>query len=122
MYGTVAAPEGITDPPIDDLLDKVDSKYALVIYASKRARQINTYNAQLQEGLLEFVGPLVPSAQEDKSLSISLREISEGMLTITSSEEHAAAQAQRFAAAEEQSAELPAELDPSAELDAPTEA
>lgn len=122
MYGTVAAPEGITDPPIDDLLEKVDSKYALVIYASKRARQINTYNAQLQEGLLEFVGPLVPSNQEDKSLSISLREISEGMLTITSAEEHAAAQAQRYAAAEDQAGELPAELDPSAEVDASPEA
>jgi DNA-directed RNA polymerase subunit omega len=83
MYGTVAAPEGITDPPIDELLDKVDSKYALAIYAAKRARQINTYNAQLQEGLLEFVGPLVPAAQEDKPLSIALREINEGMLTLT---------------------------------------
>lgn len=83
MSGTVAEPEGITDPPIDDLLDKVDSKYALVVYAAKRARQINTYNAQLQEGLLEFVGPLVPAAQEDKPLSIAMREIDKGMLTLT---------------------------------------
>ena len=83
MAGTVAAPEGITDPPIDDLLEKVDSKYALVVYAAKRARQINTYNAQLQEGLLEFVGPLVPAAQEDKPLSIAMREIDKGMLTLT---------------------------------------
>ncbi|HYI32088.1 MAG TPA: DNA-directed RNA polymerase subunit omega, partial [Glaciibacter sp.] len=30
-------PTGIIDPPIDDLLTKVDSKYALVIFASKRA-------------------------------------------------------------------------------------
>ncbi len=82
-FGTVAEPEGITDPPIDDLLEKVDSKYALVVYAAKRARQINTYNAQLQEGLLEFVGPLVPAAQEDKPLSIAMREIDKGMLTLT---------------------------------------
>jgi len=87
LYGTVAAPEGITDPPIDDLLERVDSKYALVIYSAKRARQINTYNAQLQEGLLEFVGPLVPAAQEDKALSIAMREINEGMLTVTSIED-----------------------------------
>nr|MBA2323459.1 DNA-directed RNA polymerase subunit omega [Pseudonocardiales bacterium] len=33
-------PEGITNPPIDDLLDKASSKYALVIFAAKRARQI----------------------------------------------------------------------------------
>ncbi|MFC4555139.1 DNA-directed RNA polymerase subunit omega [Georgenia faecalis] len=82
MSGTVAQPEGITDPPIDQLLDSVDSKYALVINASKRARQINAYNSQLQEGLLEFVGPLVPAAQNDKPLSISLREINEGLLTV----------------------------------------
>lgn len=82
-----ALPEGITNPPIDDLLGQVSSKYALVIYAAKRARQINTYNAQLQEGLLEFVGPLVPAAQEDKPLSIAMREINEGMLTLTPIEE-----------------------------------
>ena len=29
---------GIIDPPIDNLLDRVESKYELVIYASKRAR------------------------------------------------------------------------------------
>ncbi len=52
MSGTVAAPEGITDPPIDELLAAADSKYALVIYAAKRARQINAYYAQLNEGLL----------------------------------------------------------------------
>jgi DNA-directed RNA polymerase omega subunit len=40
---------GIIDPPIDELLSKVDSKYALVIFASKRARQINDYYADLHE-------------------------------------------------------------------------
>lgn len=84
LSGTIAQPTGITNPPIDDLLRTVDSKYALVIYAAKRARQINSYNAQLQEGLLEFVGPLVPAAQEDKPLSIAMREIDEGMLQIES--------------------------------------
>lgn len=34
---------GIIDPPIDDLLEKVDSKYALVVFAAQRARQINDY-------------------------------------------------------------------------------
>ncbi|MGC5616893.1 DNA-directed RNA polymerase subunit omega [Georgenia sp. Z1491] len=87
MAGTVAEPIGITDPPIDELLTTVDSKYALVIYAAKRARQINTYNQQLQDGLLEFVGPLVPSAPEEKSLSIALREINAGQLTLTRTED-----------------------------------
>ncbi len=43
MAGTIAKPEGITNPPIDELLAKVESKYSLVVYASKRARQINAY-------------------------------------------------------------------------------
>lgn len=80
MAGTVASPTGITDPPIDDLLDRADSKYALVIYASKRARQINSYYAQLQEGLLENVGPLVDTKSQEKPLSIAMREINKGLL------------------------------------------
>src|SRR5581483_9106652 len=34
-------------PRIDELLDQVDSRYALVIVAAKRARQINNYHHQL---------------------------------------------------------------------------
>lgn len=80
MAGTVAQPEGITNPPIDRLLETVDSKYALVLYASQRARQINAYYSQLGEGLLENVGPMVAAAPEEKPLSIALREMSEGLL------------------------------------------
>lgn len=79
-------PEGITNPPIDDLLDKVSSKYALVIYAAKRARQINDYYAQLGEGLLEYVGPLVEPGAREKPLSIALREIHGGLLEHTEGE------------------------------------
>ncbi len=75
-------PEGITNPPIDELLAVADSKYALVIYAAKRARQINAYYSQLGEGLLEYVGPLVESGAQEKPLSIALREINEGKLTV----------------------------------------
>ncbi|TFD60805.1 DNA-directed RNA polymerase subunit omega [Cryobacterium sp. Hh7] len=74
-------PTGIIDPPIDDLLSKVDSKYALVIFASKRARQINDYYADLHEGsLFDNVGPLVDSTVEDKPLSVALREINDDKL------------------------------------------
>lgn len=79
MTGTSAL-EGIINPPIDELLDVVDSKYGLVIMASKRARQINAYYAQLGEGLLEYVGPMVEARVQEKPLSIALREISEGLL------------------------------------------
>ena len=81
MSGTVANPTGITKPPIDDLLTKADSKYALVIYSAKRARQINAYYSQLQEGLLEYVGPLVESQVSEKPLSIALREINQDLVT-----------------------------------------
>jgi DNA-directed RNA polymerase subunit omega len=83
MAGTAASPEGITNPPIDELLDKTDSKYALVIYAAKRARQINAYYAQLGEGLLEYVGPLVETHVHEKPLSIAMREINANLLTST---------------------------------------
>jgi DNA-directed RNA polymerase subunit omega len=81
VSGTVAQPEGITDPPIDELLEATDSKYSLVIYAAKRARQINAYYSQLGEGLLEYVGPLVETEVQEKPLSIALREINSGLLS-----------------------------------------
>lgn len=83
MTGIVAQPEGITNPPIDELLEVAESKYALVIYASKRARQINDYYAQLGEGLLEYVGPLVETGVQEKPLSIAMREINGRLLTST---------------------------------------
>ena len=70
----------ITDPPIDDLLKAADSKYALVIYGAKRARQINAYYSQLGEGLLDHVGPLVETGVQEKPLSIALREVNAGKL------------------------------------------
>jgi len=80
--GTAARPEGITHPPIDELLDTVDNKYGLVLYAAKRARQINAYYSQLGEGLLEYVGPLVETHVQEKPLSVALREINSGLLTL----------------------------------------
>ena len=76
--GTIANPEGITNPPIDELLDKTSSKYSLVIFAAKRARQVNAYYSQLGEGLLEYVGPLVETTPQEKPLSIAMREINAG--------------------------------------------
>ncbi|MET0998924.1 MAG: DNA-directed RNA polymerase subunit omega [Marmoricola sp.] len=79
--GAQPVAEGITNPPIDDLLTKTDSKYKLVLYSAKRARQINAYYSQLGEGLLEYVGPLVDTHVQEKPLSIALREINEDLLT-----------------------------------------
>ncbi|GAB3270462.1 DNA-directed RNA polymerase subunit omega [Microbacterium lacusdiani] len=75
--------KGIIDPPIDELLDKVDSKYQLVIYGAKRARQINDYYTDLHEGnLFDNVGPLVDSSVEDKPLTIALHEIHQDKLRL----------------------------------------
>ena len=73
--------EGIVSPAIDTLLSKVDSKYQLVIFASKRARQINDYYSALHEGsLFNNVGPLVDSTVDEKPLTIAMREIEQDKL------------------------------------------
>ncbi|TDT33460.1 DNA-directed RNA polymerase subunit omega [Naumannella halotolerans] len=82
---------GITNPPIDILLTKVDSKYRLVLFAANRARQINSYYAQLGESLLENVGPLVDAGVTEKPLSIALREIEDGLLECEQIDPHAPA-------------------------------
>lgn len=86
-------PEGITYPAVEDLLEAVDSKYRLVLFAAKRARQINAYYAQLGEGLLESVGPLVETVPQEKPLSIALREIQAGQLEYTTIDPEAEAAA-----------------------------
>lgn len=86
MSGIVAQPEGITSPPIDDLLEHVDSKYALVIFAARRARQINSYQLQLEQNMIQFVGPVVDTEPDEKPLAIALREINEGLLTLEADE------------------------------------
>lgn len=78
--GVYDTPTGITDPPIDELLDRVSSKYALVIFAAKRARQINSFFQQEDEGVFEFVGPLVSQVDNQKPLTIALYEIEKGLL------------------------------------------
>ncbi len=86
LIGGYDTPLGITNPPIDELLQRASSKYALVIYAAKRARQINDYYNQLGEGILEYVGPLVEPGLQEKPLSIALREIHGDLLEYTEGE------------------------------------
>ena len=65
------------EPPIETLLETVDSKFTLVTLASKRARQINSYFNQLGEGLGAIVPPQVTSVAR-KPLSIALEEVAAG--------------------------------------------
>jgi DNA-directed RNA polymerase subunit omega len=67
------------DPPVESLLDKVDSKFTLVTLAAKRGRQINSYFNQLGEGLGAIVPPQVASVSR-KPLSIALEEIAAGKI------------------------------------------
>ena len=80
---------GIVSPSIDHLLntefdgEKV-SKYELVIFAAKRARQINDYYSALHEGsLFNNVGPLVETTIEEKPLTIAMHEIDQDKLALT---------------------------------------
>jgi DNA-directed RNA polymerase subunit omega len=55
-------------PSIDTLIDKVDSKYTLVIAAAKRARMLNEDS------------PRLVSSHSIKSVSIALEEIDSGKI------------------------------------------
>jgi DNA-directed RNA polymerase subunit omega len=88
MSGTTARPEGITNPPIDELIEIAGTKYQLVIYAAKRAREINAYYGQLDSGSFENTGPLLPAERTEKPMSIALREIEAGLLTYKRTDEN----------------------------------
>ena len=57
----------------------MDSRFTLVHLAAKRAREINSYYAQLGEGLGQHVPPLV-STDSNKPLSIALEEIAQAKI------------------------------------------
>ena len=67
------------EPPIESLLDKVDSKFTLVTLTARRGRQINSYFSQLGEGLGTVVPPQVTSLSR-KSLSIAMEEVAAGKI------------------------------------------
>ena len=69
----------LMEPRIEDLMEHVDSKFTLVILASKRAREINDYYNQLGEGLGRIVPPQVTSVSR-KPLSIALEEVEAGKI------------------------------------------
>ena len=78
----------LMEPRMEELLDRVGSKFTLVTLAAKRAREINDYYNQLGEGLGKIVPPQVTSVSR-KPLTISLEEI-ERRLAAAAAEEAAA--------------------------------
>jgi DNA-directed RNA polymerase subunit omega len=70
------------DLKIDELLDKVDSRYGLVVASAKRARQINEYTATLGlNDALGIPGPQVHTRSQHP-LSIAVEELREGKLEV----------------------------------------
>jgi DNA-directed RNA polymerase subunit omega len=67
----------VIHPRVDELLDNVDSRYALVIVAAKRARQINNYHHQLGEGIgFEDAPPPLIESRSKNYLTMALEEVS----------------------------------------------
>jgi len=64
-------------PKIDDLTAVVPSKYALVIIAAKRARQLNAYHHQLGEGLTETFAPPMVDSRSKNYLTMALEEVAQ---------------------------------------------
>ncbi|CAM2763124.1 DNA-directed RNA polymerase subunit omega [Fructilactobacillus fructivorans] len=58
-------------PPLEDLLKHVDSRYSLVMLASKRAEELD-----------QGAKPLLPHYKSVKSVGMALEEIAAGVLTI----------------------------------------
>lgn len=70
--------DGIRYPSIDQLVDKVGSKYKLVIGAAKRSKQLATIDPETGENFKV----LVDKPRNVKNLGIALEEIYEGKIII----------------------------------------
>jgi DNA-directed RNA polymerase subunit omega len=70
----------VINPRVDALLNNVDSRYALVIVAAKRARQINNYHHMLGEGSFDEAPPPMIESRSKNYLTMSLEEVAQGKL------------------------------------------
>ncbi len=66
-------------PPIEELLDRTESKFVLVTLAAMRSREITNYLGQLGGGIGASVPPQVVS-KLSKPLSIALEEVAAGKI------------------------------------------
>jgi DNA-directed RNA polymerase subunit omega len=67
-------------PRVDRLLEVVDSNYASVIVAAKRARQINSYYHNLGEGTFDEFPPPRVETRSKNYLTIALEEVEAGKI------------------------------------------
>ena len=69
------------EPRIDELMGNVDSRYALVVVAAKRARQINSYHHQLGEGIgFDDAPPPLIESRSKNYLTMAMEEIAHGKI------------------------------------------
>ena len=94
----------LMEPRMENLLERVDSKFTLVTLAAMRAREINDYYNQLGEGLGKIVPPQVTSVSR-KPLTISLEEIEAGKIEAAPIPEEPEAPEAEALAADEPAAE-----------------
>ena len=73
------------EPPIEEVVGKAGGRFNLVLLASRRARQINSYYTQLGGGIGRYVPPQVHSLSH-KPLTIALEEISADKLRVGTGE------------------------------------
>jgi len=78
--------EGNHQPAIDDLLEKVSSKYALVIYSASAPDQNQRLLRPAGRGPARVRRPAGRAGSREKPLSIALREIHGGLLEHTEGE------------------------------------
>ena len=91
----------LVKPPIEELMQKVESKFTLVTLSAQRARQINSYFSQLGDGIGAYVPPQVTS-ETRKPLSIALEEIAADKIVAGAHDPEQAAAALVAEAEEEQ--------------------
>ena len=95
------------NPPIEGLLERSGSKFRLVTLGAKRAREINAYFGQLDDGLGQLIPPQVTSVAR-KPLSIAFEEIDADKIEAVDIDPEALA-AEAQAAADAAAAEAEAE-------------
>ena len=77
---TTESTKTLISPRIDKLLEHVDSDYASVLVAAKRARQINSYYHNLGEGTFDEFPPPMVDTRSKNYLTIALEEVAQGKL------------------------------------------
>jgi DNA-directed RNA polymerase subunit omega len=71
---------------LENVIDQIGNRFATVVVAARRARQINGYFHQLGAGYGEYVPPQVHSLSR-KPLTIAMEEIAEGKVAVETVEE-----------------------------------